>query len=190
MKAFKLKKFFKLKGKGKLVTRARKGVKNLEEEATKIGKSKGKIKKCKAKPKKKIKGETSSTKVGKEVHKKRAEERRKSGEYDTVNEALKDKDGNIIEVPKRVNPKTGVPSKKTQRAIPDAVQGPPKGHIIDDKPSGRPISKDKQEMRRNIEAYEAKYGEPPKKIVIERYDPVTGKPAGTETFDASHFKIP
>ncbi|WP_207952276.1 hypothetical protein, partial [Paenibacillus turpanensis] len=136
-----------------------------------------------------IVGETSSTKTGKEIHKRNADERRRSGEYDTVNEPLKDKEGNIIEVPKRID-KQGRPSKKYQRAIPDAVQGPPKGRIIDDKPVGRPISKDKQEIRRFIDAYTQKYGEPPKQIVIERYDPKTGEAAGTEIYDPNDFKIP
>lgn len=58
-----------------------------------------------------------------------------------VNEPFKDKDGNIIEVPKRINAKTGLPSWKKQKAIPDAVQGPPKGRIIDDKPAGRQYRK-------------------------------------------------
>lgn len=134
-------------------------------------------------------GETNSTKVGKQVHRERAEERRKSGEYDTVNEVLKDSEGNIIEVPKRIN-KEGKPSKKTQRVIPDAVQGPPEGNIIDDKPLGRSISKDKQEIRRFIDAYTKKYGQPPKKIRIERYNPETGEPAGEEVYDIDKFKIP
>ncbi|MBU7316359.1 hypothetical protein [Paenibacillus oleatilyticus] len=135
--------------------------------------------------KKNITGETSSTKTGKKVHKQKADERRASGDYDLVNEPLKDKDGKTIEVPKRID-KQGRPSKKTQKAIPDAVQGPPKGNIIDDKPLGRPISKDKQEIRRFINAYKIKYGEPPKQIIIERYDPKTGAP----TYDPNDFKIP
>lgn len=139
---------------------------------------------------KNITGETSSTKVGKQVHKKKADERRKSGEYDMVNEPFKDKDGNIIEVPKRINAKTGLPSRKKQKAIPDAVQGPPKGRIIDDKPAGRPISKDKQEIRRFIDAYKQKYGESPKEIVIERYDPKTGDLIEKEKFDPDDFRIP
>ncbi|MGL5086788.1 MAG: hypothetical protein ACRC68_13945, partial [Clostridium sp.] len=130
---------------------------------------------------KKITGETSSTKIGKQVHKVKADARRKSGDYDTVNEALKDKDGNVIEVPKRID-KQGRPSKKYQRAIPDAVQGPPKGNIIDDKPLGRPISKDKQEIRRFIDAYKQKYGEAPKNIIIEIYDPKTGLSVGREIY--------
>ncbi|OAB38859.1 hypothetical protein, partial [Paenibacillus glacialis] len=141
------------------------------------------------KEKNNITGETNSTKAGKKIHKEKADERRASGEYDTVNEPLKDNDGNIIEVPKRID-KNGEPSKKYQRSIPDAVQGPPKGNIIDDKPVGRPISKDKQEIRRFIDAYKLKYGEPPKQIIIERYDPNTGASVGREIYDPDDFKIP
>lgn len=50
------------------------------------------------------------------------------------------------------------------------------------KPKGRPISKDYQEMRRNVEAYEKKYGVKPNKIIIERYDPITGADAGKEEY--------
>jgi len=136
-------------------------------------------------------GETSSTKMGKKVHKEKADNRRNSGDFngpnDTVNKPFTDKDGNPIEVPKRVG-KDGVPSKKTQKAIPDAVLGPPKGVIIDDKPEGRPISKDKQEMRRFCDAYEKQHGEPPKEIRIERYDPKTGEHVGTDIYDPSEFK--
>ncbi|MFD7523402.1 hypothetical protein [Paenibacillus chitinolyticus] len=53
--------------------------------------------------KKNITGETSSTKTGKKVHKQTADERRASGDYDLVNEPLKDKDGKTIEVPKRID---------------------------------------------------------------------------------------
>ncbi|MCL1981931.1 MAG: hypothetical protein FWG53_02405 [Clostridiales bacterium] len=136
---------------------------------------------------KKTSGETIATKIGKQVHARRAEIRKASGKYDSVNEVLRDEAGNKIMVPKRVNTKTGIPSQKTQSVIPDAVKKPPRGQIIDDKPLGRPISKDYQEIRRNIEAYEIKYGEPPHKIIIERYNPKTGAPAGTEIFTPKDF---
>ncbi|MBC2582912.1 hypothetical protein, partial [Clostridium sp. DJ247] len=166
-----------MKGVGEAKDNFVKNVKAGAEEVSKGGK------------KENVTGETNSTKIGKQVHKVKADERRKSGDYDTVNEPLKDKDGNVIEVPKRID-KQGRPSKKYQRAIPDAVQGPPKGNIIDDKPLGRPISKDKQEIHRFIDAYKQKYGEPPKKIIIERYDPKTGESAGREIYDPDYFKIP
>lgn len=140
-----------------------------------------------SKKQKKIKtGETNSTKMGKKVHKQKAEIRRQSGEYDMVNEAFKDKDGKTIEVAKHVS-KTGEVSRKKQKVIPDAVQGPPKGVIIDDKPAGRNILKDKQELRRFSEAYKEKYGEYPKEIKIERYDPKTGNLINVETYDPNDF---
>ena len=75
-----------------------------------------------------------------------------------------------------------------QASIPDAVKGPNKGGIIiDDKPAGRPISKDKQEMRRNVEAYEIKYGQPANEVLICRYDPDTGSDAGEEHYAPEIF---
>jgi hypothetical protein len=59
--------------------------------------------------------------------------------------------------------------------------------ILDDKPVGRPISKDRQQIIRYIEAYRAREGKLPKEIVIQRYDPKTGKPAGTETYRPEDF---
>lgn len=105
-----------------------------------------------------------------------------------VNESFKDKNGNEIKVAKRVS-KTGQESRKRQRVILDAVQGPPKGVIVDDKPAGRNIAKDKQELRRYYDAYEEKYGEPPKEFKIERYNPLTGEHAGTETYNPEEFNI-
>lgn len=95
---------------------------------------------------------------------------------------MKDANGNIIEVPKSVGKKTGIASKEMQAAMPDAVLGPDKGGvIIDDKPFGRDVlSKDYQEMRRNIEAYTKKYGVEPQKTVIEWYDPATGRIRGLQ----------
>ncbi|MBD5515016.1 MAG: hypothetical protein HDR06_10300 [Lachnospiraceae bacterium] len=133
-------------------------------------------------------GETSATAKGKEVHKQKADARRQSGEFDSVNEKLKDANGNEIKVTKTVNKKTGKKSNTTQAVMPDAVKGPDKGGIIiDDKPAGRPISKDYQEMRRNVEAYEKKYGVKPEKIIIERYDPITGEDVDIEEYLPSDF---
>lgn len=72
--------------------------------------------------------------------------------------------------------------------MPDAVKGPDKGGIIiDDKPAGRAISKDYQEMGRNVEAYKEVYGVDPNEIIINRYDPVTGADAGIEHYSPSIF---
>ena len=128
-------------------------------------------------------GETQATAMGKKVHKQRADERRASGEYDSVNERLKYADGSVIKVNRTIGKKSGKVSRTMQAVMPDAVKGPNKGGIIiDDKPKGRPISKDYQEMRRNVEAYEKKYGVKPNKIIIERYDPITGADAGKEEY--------
>jgi Domain of unknown function (DUF4157) len=134
-----------------------------------------------------VSGETDATRVGKQVHKANADARRQSGEWDDVNTPMKTKDGKAVEVPKRVNLKTGEPAgTETQAAQPDAVSYK-RGEILDDKPAGRPISKDRQEMLRNIEAYRQRTGELPKKIIVERYDPATGKHVGTETYSPSDF---
>ena len=138
---------------------------------------------------KKKSGETSATAKGKEVHAQKAEARKASGEFSSVNEKLTDANGNVIEVPKNVNKKTKKQSGGMQGVIPDAVKGPDKGGIIiDDKPAGRPISKDYQEMRRNAEAYEKKYGVDANEFRIERYNPVTGADAGIERYSIPELR--
>lgn len=134
-------------------------------------------------------GETSSTATGKSVHKDQADQRRRSDEFDLVNEPIRGPDGEKIQVPRRTDLKTGKPisDKGTQSAIPDAVVFNKGGVIIDDKPLGRPIAKDRQEMIRFIKAYEQKTGKLPEKIAIQRYDPSTGKPTFTEIFKPSDF---
>ena len=133
-------------------------------------------------------GETSATAIGKKVHAQKAEERRKSGEYDSVNERLKDANGNDIQVPRTVTKKNQKESIKQQAAMPDAVKGPDKGGIIiDDKPDGRPIGKDYQEVGRFVEAYKEKYGVAPNEIQIERYDPKTGATTKIEVYNPSDF---
>jgi hypothetical protein len=133
-------------------------------------------------------GETAATATGKEVHAKLATERRVSGEFDRVNEPVVSPDGKSIQVAKRVNLRTGEPISESgyQIARPDAVQFD-KQIIIDDKPLGRPISKDKQEIIRFINAYFESQGELPSAIGIQRYDPVTGAPVHTELYRPSDF---
>lgn len=134
-----------------------------------------------------VTGETESTRVGKDVHKANADLRRQSGDWDAVNKPIKTVDGEEIRVPKRVNLKTGEPvGDETQTAQPDAVSYR-RGEIVDDKPAGRPIMKDRQEMIRNIEAYRQRTGHLPERIVIDRYDPVTGKHVATETYPPDKF---
>lgn len=129
-----------------------------------------------------VTGETDATATGKEVHARLAEERRASGDFDLVNEPITDAQGNAIEVPKRVNLKTGeAADDRVQIARPDAVRYKNE-MILDDKPMGRPIAKDRQEVIRFIDAYSQSQGKLPAKIAIQRYDPVTGEPVVTELY--------
>jgi hypothetical protein len=131
-------------------------------------------------------GETAATRSGKAVHKRLADERRASGEFDLVQQSITRTDGTIIEVPKRVDLRTGVPhDMRVQKAIPDAVNFDRK-LILDDKPLARDIAKDKQEMIRFIEAYRTRTGELPDVIAIQRYD-AAGNSVKTDLFKPSDF---
>ncbi len=136
--------------------------------------------------KKNVKGETIHTASGKSVHKKQAAIRRNIGEFDLVESPIKDKCGNPIFVSKRVDLKTGKPKGPLQKAVPDAVSFK-KRLIIDDKPMGRSISKDKQEIIRFIRAFEQREGNLPKVIAIQRYNPETGMPVYTELYSPADF---
>ncbi|WP_315133467.1 hypothetical protein [Achromobacter marplatensis] len=59
--------------------------------------------------------------------------------------------------------------------------------ILDDKPLGRPISKDRQEIIRFIDAYRESTGTQPRTIAIQRYDPKTGLPVVTELYNPNEF---
>ena len=61
------------------------------------------------------------------------------------------------------------------------------GIIYDDKPAGRPISKDFQEIGRNIEAYEKLYGKLPNEVIIVRYDKETLKNVKEILYTPSDF---
>lgn len=134
-----------------------------------------------------ISGETPSTKLGKEIHAERAAQRRASGQYDLVNEAIPDKAGNPIFVPKEIDIKTGKPKPDTplQKAVPDAVNFN-QALIIDDKPLGRPIMKDRQEIIRFINAYKQREGVLPQTIEIHRYDE-NGQMAKIESYKPEDF---
>jgi hypothetical protein len=133
-------------------------------------------------------GFTPSAAVGVKVHTARAAGRRAAGTFSLVNEPITDTSGNPIQVPERVDLKTGapVPEYGTQEARPDAVDFNAES-IIDDKPAGRPISADRQEIIRFIEAYRTRTGKLPKTIEIHRYDPVTEAPAGVEVYTPEDF---
>ena len=133
-----------------------------------------------------IAGETKATSTGKAVHTRIAAERRSSGDFDLVNQPITDANGIPIQVTKRVNLKTGDPMPESgyQISRPDGVKN---DIIIDDKPLGRPISKDQQEIIRFINAYKESNGTLPRTIGIQRYDPVTGMPVHTELYTPSDF---
>ncbi len=135
-------------------------------------------------------GETEATKIGKKVHKERADERRENDLYASVNEKLTDADGNVIEVPHTVDKQNKEIIGGMQSAMPDAVIAPDKGgYIIDDKPNNRDVlTKDYQEMGRNVEAYTKKYGEEPNKVIIHWYDSTTGADMGYTMFEPELFK--
>lgn len=98
-------------------------------------------------------GETASTASGKAAHRALAAERRASGDFDP------------ILVTRRVDLKTGKPLPNTgfQTAVPDAVRHEAR-LILDDKPAGRLVSKDRQEIIRFIRAYEQSKGSLPARI--------------------------
>jgi hypothetical protein len=135
-----------------------------------------------------ITGETTSTSVGKQVHKEQADIRRESGQFSIVEQPIKDKAGNTILVPKRVDLKTGVaqPGAKLQKAVPDAANFD-RRLIVDDKPIGRPIAKDRQEIIRFIKAFEQREGVLPEVIGIQRYDSKTGVPVRTDLHSPHDF---
>jgi len=145
-------------------------------------------KKAKAIPATRVAGETTSTAIGKQVHSASAAARRASGEFDLVETAIKDANGNPILVPRRVNLKTGKPQPgaRLQQAKPDAVNFG-RRLIVDDKPLGRPLAKDRQEIIRFIEAFRRREGQLPSRIGIQRYDPKTGQPIRTDLHTPDEF---
>jgi hypothetical protein len=132
-------------------------------------------------------GETSSTAAGRLAHREWTEAAKKSGKFDVVEQKMTDAAGNVIELPRRVNLKTGKPRKgtRTQTVQPDAVNFD-EGLIVDLKPVGRRISKDRQQMIRYIKAFEIRTGRLPKTIQIKRYD-AFGKVVDTETYTPGDF---
>lgn len=135
-------------------------------------------------------GETRATTIGKAYHAERAESRRASGDFDLVNQPLRDADGKPVMVSKRVELSSGEPvsSSGEQLARPDAVNLP-RRLVVDDKPLGRPLAKDQQEIMRFVRAFEESQGHPPSTIAIERYDPKTGRPVVTELYKPSDFPV-
>ena len=135
-----------------------------------------------------VTGETLATATGKSVHANLAAARRASGGFDLVNAPFVDASGTAIQVPKRVNLLTGdpVPNASLVTARPDAARFSNR-LILDDKPLGRPLSKDRQEFIRFIEAYRSSQGHLPNTIAVQRYNPATGQPVVTELYTPFDF---
>jgi hypothetical protein len=132
-------------------------------------------------------GETVHTRSGRSTHKQLADERRAAGDFDLVNEPIRDAQGKPIEVPTRVDLETGTPvaRKGTQTTRPDAVNFE-RDLILDDKPLTRPISRDRQEIIRFITAYQERTGRMPRYIAITRYDR-SGVPIRTDLYKPETF---
>jgi hypothetical protein len=135
-----------------------------------------------------VAGETEATAMGRTVHADLAAARRADGTFDVVNAPITGPDGLPIKVPVRVDLGTGEPivARGVQTVRPDAVRFL-ESTIIDDKPIGRAISSDRQEIIRFIEAYKQSRGEMPTRIAIQRYDPLTGQPVVTELYQPWEF---
>lgn len=135
-----------------------------------------------------VSGETPTTRIGREVHAREETWRSESGGFDLVNGPITNRDGTPILVPHRVDLRTGLPQEGTalQEAVPDAVSYK-RRLIVDDKPLGRPLAKDRQELIRFIRAYELREGQLPTTIAIQRYDPVTGKVVRTDIHRPEEF---
>jgi len=132
-------------------------------------------------------GETVHTRSGKSTHRQLADERRAAGEFDLVNEPIRDAQGRPIDVPTRVDLKTGAPvaAKGTQTAWPDAVKFE-RDLILDDKPLARAISRDRQQIIRFISAYQQRTGRMPRYIAITLYDS-SGVPIRTDLYRPEIF---
>ncbi len=133
-------------------------------------------------------GETLDTAIGREVHSATEAERTADDGWDVVNRIMRDEGGAPIRVARRVDLETGaaVASKGTQTVRPDGVSF---GYevVLDDKPLTRSLVKDRQEIIRNIEAYRIRTGKLPRRVAIQRYDPVTKEPVYSEIFGPEHF---
>jgi hypothetical protein len=133
-------------------------------------------------------GETGSTRSGKSIHSRLAAERRAARDFDSVDEVMRDREGRPIEVSRRVDLKSGEPvtTRGTQVVRPDAVRFENGGLILDDKPLTRSVAKDRQEMIRNIRAFEKREGHLPRFVAIQRYDP-NGVPVRVDLFKPEDF---
>jgi hypothetical protein len=132
-------------------------------------------------------GETQSTAAGKSTHKVWSDAQRASGKFDEVGGPIDDATGDPIKVARRVDLTSGdpQPNARMQVSKPDAVNYAD-GQIVDLKPLGRALSKDRQEIIRFIRAFEQREGHLPKTIEIQRYD-ASMTVVSTETYTPADF---
>lgn len=135
-------------------------------------------------------GETDSTLTGKTAHKNWSDAQRASGNFDELGGPIDDLTGHPIQVPRRVDLQTGEPQPNTTRQVskPDAVHYA-EGRIVELKPLGRPIAKDRQEIIRFIRAFEQREGRLPSTIEIQYYDG-SGHVVSSRTFTPADFLPP
>jgi hypothetical protein len=132
-------------------------------------------------------GASTATRTGTRYHNDFVKADRASKKYDQVAQMIRTKTGEPIEVPYEVDLITGLPvNARKQAAFPDAVSFSQR-EIVDYKPVGRKLSKDRQEFIRNIRAFEIREGVLPDKIIVKRYDPATGKIVEETTHSPSEF---
>jgi hypothetical protein len=133
-------------------------------------------------------GETIATARGKSAHSSFATGRRESGDFSLVNAPFRDANGHPLQLPKRVDLLNGTPAPNTSLGTvrPDAVRFS-NGVIVEDKPLGRALSKDRQQIIRYINGYQQARGELPARVGIQRYDPTTGEPVMTELHSPFDF---
>ncbi len=138
-------------------------------------------------PEQDITGETEHTRVGKAVHSALADARRESGQFDVVSSVMRDQNGEAISVPYKVDLRTGQPvDSRVRQPLIDAASFE-QGILVDDKPVGRNIAKDRQELIGNITAYEISQGSLPRAVAIPRYDPVSGELVTVELYPPERF---
>ena len=133
-------------------------------------------------------GSTTANLAGTGSHRGFADTDRASGRFAQVGVMMRTKAGDPIDVPYAVDLRTGLPvaGKGTQRSFPDAVSFARK-EIGDYKPSGRALSKDRQELIRNITAYQLCEGHLPEIIIIITYDSATKKVVSESVHSPADF---
>lgn len=124
--------------------------------------------------------------IGNFAHTLKEQEQQDSGEWDDVNTSMKDSNGEPIKVAKNYdsdgNPEYGSTIKK---ARPDAVSYE-REEIYEYKPDNEETYR--HQILRYINAYNAKTGKDPKRIIIERYNPVTFETVSHKTYTPQQYR--